>query len=148
MIAPRKQPVLLYDGECALCASFVRFIIWIDRDARLHFGTLQGEAAQRYLKEQQVPADADSLVFIPDWNHPEARDWLLRTSGALATLHEIGGVWGSFYVLRHIPRFLRDSLYRVVAWLRYAFFGTTLRHPSRDPRWRRRFIDTWPTQGS
>ena len=138
---PSRQPVLLYDGECGLCNRVVRALLRADRAGRLHFAPLQSAPAQKYLHAQGLPvADFDSLVFVPDWNRPAEKNFLLRTDGALAAGAEVGGGWRVLAWLRYVPRFLRDPLYKLVARTRYALFGEYRPAPLPNPEWGKRFL--------
>jgi predicted DCC family thiol-disulfide oxidoreductase YuxK len=136
-----RQPVLLYDGGCGLCNRLVRALLRADRTGRLHYAPLQSEPAQAYLRGQGLPVrDFDSLVFVPDWNHPAAGAPLLRTSGALAACAEVGGAWRAVAWLRVLPAWLRDPFYKLMARSRYALFGAYRPSPLPEPEWEKRFL--------
>jgi predicted DCC family thiol-disulfide oxidoreductase YuxK len=136
-----RMPVLLYDGECGLCNGVVRFMIRHDRRGRLHFAPLQSSPAQAYLGAQGLPtADFASLVFVQDWKDQRKGGYLVRTDGALAALAELDGAWRHAALLRVIPRFLRDPVYKLIAKVRYAIFGEYKRKPLPDPSWEKRFL--------
>jgi len=142
-----RRPVLLYDGTCGLCNAVVRFLIREDSVARLRFAPLQSAPAQAYLRAQGLPTkDFDSLVLVPDWEHPAQGRPLLRTGGVLAALDELGGVWRVLSWLRALPAALRDPLYKVVARTRYALFGEYRPTPLPEPAWAARFLEPEPKQ--
>lgn len=135
------RPVLLYDGECGLCNRVVRSLLKADGGGKLNFAPLQSEPAQNYLRSHGLPVrDFDSMVFVPDWNRPELNEYQLRTDGALAACAIVGGGWGKLASLRILPRWLRDSVYKVVAKTRYALFGVYRPTPLPDPEWKKRFL--------
>jgi len=137
----QRLPVLLYDGECGLCNWVVRFLLRRDRGARLHFAPLQSAPAQEYLKSKGLPeSDFGSLVFVPDWKNPALGAPMLRTTGALAALAELGGAWRVVSWLRALPAFMRDPFYVVVSRTRYALFGKYKPAPLPDPAWEKRFL--------
>ena len=137
-----RRPVLLYDGECGLCNWVVRRMLAADRAGRLHYGALQGESAQAYLKARGLPTtDFDSLVFVPDWDRPAAHQPLLRTDGALAAARVVGGGWRWIVWLQILPRPLRDLGYKAIARSRYTLFGKYRPRPLANPEWASRFLD-------
>lgn len=141
MSANSPRPVLLYDGQCGLCNWTVRRLLATDPAGRLHYAPLQSEPAQAYLRSQGLPtADFNSLVFVPDWNHPAPGGSLLRTDGALAAAAVVGGPWRLVTWLRVLPAWLRDPFYKLVARSRYALFGEYRPAPLPDPTWERRFL--------
>jgi predicted DCC family thiol-disulfide oxidoreductase YuxK len=136
-----SRPVLLYDGECGLCNRLVRSLLRTDQAGRLSYAPLQSAPAQAYLRSQGLPAtDFDSLVFVPDWDHPVAHDYRMRTDGALAACKVVGGKWGLLSGFRVLPRWLRDPFYKLVARTRYALFGAYRPTPLVKPEWGKRFI--------
>jgi len=135
------RPVLLYDGDCGLCNRLVRSLLRSDRSRKLSYAPLQSEPAQAYLHAQGLPlTDFDSLVFVPDWDHPRLHEYRLRTDGALAACKVVGGGWGLFSRLSILPRGLRDPVYKLVAKTRYALFGEFRGQPLRESEWKDRLL--------
>lgn len=138
---PPPQPVLLFDGECALCQRLVRRLLRADRAGRLRFAPLQGPAAQAYLRARGLPTrDFDSLVFVPDWSRPAAFAPWLRTDGILAAAETVGGGWRRIAGLRIVPAGLRDLFYRGIGRLRFALFGPARPGMLARPEWAERFL--------
>lgn len=139
--APLSGPVLFYDGECGLCNAAVRFLLQIDRHARLRFAPLQGSTAQGYLKAKGLPtADFDSMIFVSDWARRQELRPQFRTDAALSALATIGGGWSATGVFRVIPRALRDAAYQVIARFRYRLFGPYRPSPLPRADWAQRFL--------
>jgi predicted DCC family thiol-disulfide oxidoreductase YuxK len=126
------HPVLLYDGVCGLCNSTVRFVLRRDRAAIFRFAALQSPWAERVLAEHGARAsDLDTFYVVVD------EQLLARSDAVLFLLRQFGGIWPTIgWVLRLLPRFVRDWLYRIVARNRYRIFGRyeTCRLPGADER--------------
>jgi len=138
---PVADAVLFYDGECGLCHAAVRFLLRIDRRARLCFAPLQGSTAQTYLRSKGLPTeDFESMVFVREWARRTELAPEFRTDAALSALTVIGGGWGATRLLRVIPRPLRDTLYRLIARCRYRIFGPYRPSPLPRPEWAQRFL--------
>ena len=136
-----RRPVLLYDGECGLCAAVVRLLLREDAMGRLRFSPLQGAAAQAYLRARGLPtAEFDSLVFVPDWERPESLEPLLRSAGALAAADEPGGICRVLSWLRILPPTWTNAAYRGVARVRGIFGPPAGGAPADDPAWEKRFV--------
>lgn len=141
--APRGGPVLLFDGECGLCQRLVRVLLRLDRDGRLRFAPLQGDAARGYLRGHGLPTeDFDTLIFIPDWGARDRREFLVRTAGAIAALRAAGGGFAraAAGALALVPARMRDAGYRIVARWRYRLFGPWQPRPLERAEWSARFL--------
>jgi predicted DCC family thiol-disulfide oxidoreductase YuxK len=137
------RPVLLFDGECGLCNRVVRLLLRLDRHGRLRFASLQGPAAQEFLRAHGLPVeDFSTLVFVPDWILRAEKTFLLRTDGAIAALRACGSPGRLLAtMLAVVPRRLRDAGYKLVARTRYRIFGPWQACPLPRPEWAARFLE-------
>jgi predicted DCC family thiol-disulfide oxidoreductase YuxK len=138
--APRLAPgwpdnVILYDGVCVLCSSWVRFIIARDEACRFRFIELQ---------RPQGRALAEALGIDPD--DPETNAVILdgtayyKSDAALVAARHLRGMkW--VVILKLIPRRLRNWLYDRIARNRYTLFGRFDRCLRPTPDLAARFLD-------
>jgi len=124
------HPILFYDGHCALCQGAVQWVLKHDRKQRIHFAALQSNQAQSLLQLQTLP---DSLVL---WHQNRV---YVESDAALHLLQIMGGIWMLPSLLRFIPRFFRNPIYRFVARNRYRWFGRTETCMRMLPEYRGRF---------
>ncbi len=110
-------PILLYDGECGLCARSVRFLLSRDREGRLRYAALQGEVGRRLLSAVGIESDLSTMVLIEDGAG------YVRSTGMLRACQYLPAPWRWATWLLIVPRPLRDWCYRVVARNRYRWFG-------------------------
>jgi predicted DCC family thiol-disulfide oxidoreductase YuxK len=80
------------------------------------------------------------MVFVRDEGSAGERAFV-RSTGALAALDAVGGVWRLVSWLRIVPAPLRDAVYRVVAANRYRWFGRFDACRLPPPAARDRFLD-------
>jgi predicted DCC family thiol-disulfide oxidoreductase YuxK len=124
---PTETPVLLYDGECGLCAGSVQFILRhepVPRRAALRFAPLQSELGRQVRTRHPELADVDSVV----WFEPPA---------GLAVLRHLGGLWGVLGALGWlVPRPLRDAVYRAIARRRFDLVAPACLLPTPEERGR------------
>lgn len=127
---PRTKPqgegtlVLLFDGECALCHGWVKFILPRDRHGKLRFAPLQGATAAGILsRHADSPAPLSTLVLVENAGRAGEERLFVKSDGALRALRELGGLWRTFAWLKVIPRPLRDAVYDFIARHRYRWFG-------------------------
>lgn len=112
------KPVIVFDGVCALCSRWVRFLLRFDARGRYRFAAMQGSHGRALLEAHGLdPDDPTSFLLLED-----GRAWT-DTEAILRVLTGLGGAWRLVRVLRWLPRGLRDRVYRVLARNRYRWFG-------------------------
>ncbi|MBU6366745.1 MAG: DUF393 domain-containing protein [Gemmatimonadetes bacterium] len=144
MTGPRTPPsVLLYDGDCGLCARSVQFVLRHERPARrgaLRFAPLDSPYGQALRARHPALAGVDSVVW-----HTPAPDGpgtvATHSEAVRAVLRHLGGAWGWMAVLLGVvPRPVRDTGYRLVARHRRRLFAPTCVIPAASDR--ARFLAT------
>lgn len=133
---PPQAGVIVFDGVCALCSRWVRFLLRFDREARYRFAAMQGEHGSALLRAHGLdPQDPLSFLLL------DAQGAWTDTDAILRVLTGLGGAWRLAGVLQAVPRRWRDGAYRVLARNRYRWFG---RHDAcllPDPQQAERFLD-------
>lgn len=110
--------VIVFDGVCALCSRWVRFLLRVDRQERYRFAAMQGTHGRVLLRQHGLdPDDPLSFLLLED-----GRAWT-DTDAIVRVLVGLGGPWRLAVVLRAAPRRLRDRAYRALARNRYRWFG-------------------------
>jgi predicted DCC family thiol-disulfide oxidoreductase YuxK len=145
--------IVFFDGVCNLCNGFVDFLVRHDRRQVLRFASLQGNTARKLLGPGAGEI-LSSVVFYQNesdnefgnkfGNQPGNESGNSPVSGSTTTeslaviqiLSQLGGAWRGLIILKLIPSFVRDPIYRFVARNRYRWFGKreTCRLPSPDER--------------
>jgi predicted DCC family thiol-disulfide oxidoreductase YuxK len=131
--------VIFYDGDCALCQGFVRFLLLCDRDgSRFVFSPLQGHLIAQLLDPGTRAALPDTLVLRA--TDGQVR---IRSEAVLGALDRLGGFWRLVGILgRIVPRGMRDKVYAWFARTRRKIFGGTHYHcPLVPAHLRDRFVD-------
>jgi predicted DCC family thiol-disulfide oxidoreductase YuxK len=108
------NPVIFYDGVCALCNSSVQFVIKRDRKKRFRYAALQSDYAQKVLGKE---VSFDSFVL---WHEGKL---YRKSTAAFKVLWLLGGFWTLGYVAIIVPSFIRNGVYDWVARNRYKWFG-------------------------
>lgn len=136
MTEDASGPLVLYDGDCALCNASVSFIVDRDREGAFRFASLQGTVGRAMLLEHALSTDAlDTLVLVEDGRAH------VRSTAALRIARRLRSPWSWLWVLALAPRWLRDPPYRFVARHRYRWFGKAHACRLPTPEVRRRFLD-------
>ncbi|WP_414611809.1 thiol-disulfide oxidoreductase DCC family protein [Stenotrophomonas muris] len=110
--------VIVFDGVCALCNRWVRFLLRFDRKGRYRFAAMQGQQGSAMLRAHGLdPQDPMSFLLL------DAQGTWTDTDAILRVLAGLGGGWRLSGVLKVLPRGLRDAAYRALARNRCRWFG-------------------------
>lgn len=116
--ADAGSAVIVFDGVCALCNRWVRFLLRFDRQRRYRFAAMQGAQGSALLRQHGLdPLDPASFLLL------DAHGAWTDTDAILRVLAGLGGVWRLSGALRVLPRAWRDAAYRMLARNRYRWFG-------------------------
>lgn len=128
------RSVLLYDGDCGLCAGSVQFVLRHEpaaARARLAFAPLQGTFGTRVRERFPELTGVDSVV----WYDPTGPAVRVRSAAALAATAHLGGLWAVMATLgRLVPRPLRDAVYDQIARRRFQIAAPACLLPSAEER--------------
>jgi predicted DCC family thiol-disulfide oxidoreductase YuxK len=115
------HPIIVFDAMCVLCSVHAAFVLRHDKIGRFRLASMQGEVgAALYRRFGIDPADPETLIVVEG-------DTALRNSDAvLAIWAGLDRPWNVLAMLRIVPRWLRDPVYRWVARHRYRLFGQRL----------------------
>lgn len=127
--------LVFYDGHCALCQFWVKFLLQRDRHDRFRFAALQSPLAVRHGIAPPEDADPDTIIVMKD------QMMLTDSTAAITLLATLGGIWSAFRILLLLPCALRDPVYRLIARYRYAWVGRTDHCFLPQPEWKHKFIE-------
>ena len=127
--------LVFYDGHCALCQFWVKFLVQRDRHDRFRFAALQSPLAQRNGISPPEDVAPDTVIVMKD------QIMLTESTAAITLLAALGGFWNLTRILLVIPCSLRDPLYRFIARHRYRWFGQTEACFLPRPEWKEKFLE-------
>jgi predicted DCC family thiol-disulfide oxidoreductase YuxK len=109
--------IILYDGVCIFCSSWVRFVAKRDVTKRFRFTPIQSDYGTRLAQRFGIdPNDPDTNAVI----HGGVS--YFKSDAALTVLSLLPG-WGWVRVLFSLPSALRNPVYNLIATNRYRIFG-------------------------
>ncbi len=130
------HPVILFDGVCNLCDSFVQFIIKRDKKGIFKFASLQSDVGQELLSESEInPNELSTVVMVYKNNY------YTHSRVPLEVVKRFGGLWPLLYGFVIVPSSLRNAIYNWVARNRYKWFGKKDACMMPTPDIRQRFLD-------
>ena len=114
----KRQPILLFDGECGFCNRTVQFFLARENARKsMRFAPLQSEegiALRRYFK---IDEKIDSLILI---KHHSA---YIKSCAALRLTRYMRWPWPLMMIFVIIPPFIRNIVYDFIARRRMRMFG-------------------------
>ncbi len=124
------SPIIFFDDVCAMCNGFVDLILRVDGRHRFLFAPLRGETARKLLPQLSEDPRDWLMIYVDESGIYEQSD------ASLQVYRRLGGPWRALSRARHIPRSMRNPVYRVIARNRYRWFGKrdTCRVPSAEEK--------------
>jgi len=112
----KASNIILFDGVCNLCEASVAFIIKHDSKKHFYFTAQSSNIGKKLWKEYKL-GDIDSIVFVSNGKA------YVHSDAALEISKNLDGFYKYLYVLRFIPKVLRDFIYKLISKYRYKIFG-------------------------
>ncbi len=115
---PENSNIILFDGICNLCNSYVNKTIKLDKKNKFKFATLQSEVGKKILRECLIdPSVTDSIILF------ENKTAYSKSTAVLKIAKLIGGLYSLAFAFIIIPPFIRNAVYDFIAKNRYKWFG-------------------------
>jgi predicted DCC family thiol-disulfide oxidoreductase YuxK len=115
---PDDHPIIIFDGHCALCSGYARFVLAHD-----HAGICRLLAAQSalgralYVHYGLDPYDFETNILIANGRA------YFKSEASIRILELLGPPWSLARVLRLVPMSIRDFVYSFIARNRLRLFG-------------------------
>ncbi|MDQ1185312.1 MULTISPECIES: DCC1-like thiol-disulfide oxidoreductase family protein [Agrobacterium] len=130
------KPLIIFDGECGFCSRDIDFVLRRDKQGLFRFTPAQSPLGAALMRHYGFRTDDyETSLLIENGVVHAYSDSVLRV------IELLGGMLGmTATVMRLVPRFLRDRVYRLVARNRMKIAGRrqTCRAPT--PQERERFL--------
>lgn len=112
-----QKPIIFFDGVCGMCNAFVDLILRVDKQHLFLFAPIQGETARKLLPPLSENPQQWSMFYLDERGLHDQSD------ASLEVYRRMGGLWWFPSLLRFVPRFIRNPIYRIIAHNRYRWFG-------------------------
>jgi predicted DCC family thiol-disulfide oxidoreductase YuxK len=132
--------VIVFDGVCALCNGWVRFLLRHDHKQRYRFAAMQGDSGRGLLAAHGLDPDDPSSFLLIEYDMGASPRISTNTDAMRRVLIGLGGAWRLAALFALLPRFMRNPLYRAVARNRYRWFGRRDTCMLPDPAQAHRFL--------
>jgi predicted DCC family thiol-disulfide oxidoreductase YuxK len=115
---PDDRPIIVFDGHCALCTGWARFVLKHDRTEKFRLLPAQSELGRAlYVHYGLDPEEYETNILIAD-----GRAWF-KSEGSIRMAEALGFPWSAARIFRVLPIRLRDGLYQCIARNRLRLFG-------------------------
>jgi predicted DCC family thiol-disulfide oxidoreductase YuxK len=132
---PDDRPIVVFDGYCAMCSGFARFVLRHDRRGVFRLAPAQSALGRAlYIHYGLDPLDYETNILIED-----GVAWF-KAEGSMRIAERLGFPWRLVTVLRVLPRAWREALYDLVARNRLRIFGRREVCYVSDPHYADRFL--------
>ncbi len=115
---PDDHPAIIFDGYCALCSGYARFVLAHDHAGKCRLLAAQSALGRAlYVHYGLDPYDFATNILIVDGRAS------FKSEASIRILELLGPPWSLARVLRLIPISVRDFVYVFVARNRLRLFG-------------------------
>lgn len=115
---PDDRPIIIFDGHCALCSGWARFVLRHDRRGVYRLLPAQTPLSRAlYVHYDLDPEEYETNILLAD-----GVAWF-RSEGSIRMAEGLGWPWSLARVLRVLPLWTRDRLYQSAARNRLRLFG-------------------------
>jgi predicted DCC family thiol-disulfide oxidoreductase YuxK len=129
------RPVIIFDGYCALCSGWARFVLRHDPHGHYRLLPAQSKLGHAlYVHYGLDPEDYETNILIEN-----GLAWF-KSEGSIRMAEGLGFPWSIAAAFRVLPRPVRDALYEFIARNRLKFFGKRDTCYVAPPDYRDRFL--------
>ncbi len=116
---PTGKKIILFDGVCNLCDSFVQYVIKRDKKDVFRFASQQSDIGQKILKYIGVdPQNPNSMIL-----YDPGVAYYTKSAAAVEIAKNLSGIGRLDILMRIFPNAFRDKIYDFVAKRRYDWYG-------------------------
>jgi predicted DCC family thiol-disulfide oxidoreductase YuxK len=113
-----SKNIVLYDDTCNLCNSSIHVLRNADNHKQIQFIPLNSVEGQLHALQLNLSETERNSVI-----HIKGNTYYTKSDAALSLLRQLKKYMMFYYLLRLIPKRLRNFLYDLVANNRYKWFG-------------------------
>jgi len=114
-----QKDLILFDGICNFCNSYINYVITHDQSDRFVFASLQSQIAAELAGKYNLDLqNQNSIIVIHN------QQILTRSDGIIYIARHLNTWWSwTAHGLTIVPQFIRNAVYTWFANRRYAWFG-------------------------
>ncbi|RED46111.1 thiol-disulfide oxidoreductase DCC family protein [Aestuariispira insulae] len=115
---PDGKPIIIFDGHCAFCSDWARFVLKHDREGRFRLLAAQTDLGRAlYVHYGLDPEHYETNILIEN-----GMGWF-KSEGSIRMAEGLGCPWSLAVIFRLLPLPARDWLYELIARNRFKLRG-------------------------
>ena len=115
---PDDKPIIVFDGMCAICSAWAKFVLRNDKKQQFRLLPAQTETGKALYDHYGLDhTDYETNLLIENGGV-----WV-KSEGTIRMFERLGLPWSLMTVARILPLRLRDWLYEILARNRLRWFG-------------------------
>ena len=133
---PDGKPIIIFDGHCAFCSDWARFVLNHDPEGRFRLMAAQSETGTALYKHYGLnPEQYETNILIEN-----GIGWF-KSEGSIRMAEGLGYPWSLALIFRILPRPVRDWIYELIARNRFRLRGKLDQCFMPSPEERDRFLE-------
>ncbi len=114
---PDDKPIIIFDGKCAMCSAFARFVLLRDR-GQFRFLAAQSDLGSALYRHYGLDStEYETNILIEDGVAK------FKSESSIRIFERLGFPWSLAAALRWLPISTRERIYECVARNRLRWFG-------------------------
>jgi predicted DCC family thiol-disulfide oxidoreductase YuxK len=115
---PDADPIIVFDGLCGFCSSWVRFVLKHDHAMRYRFIAAQSDLGRALYRHYGLDSDNFETNILIDSGHA-----YFKADGSIRMFIGMGAPWSWMGLLRLFPTSILDGVYDIIARNRLRLMG-------------------------
>ena len=113
----KNKLLILFDGLCPICNSFVRFVTKINHNKKIVFCSMESELGSKIINDLNLSHISDSIVVI------EKDAYYTNGQAIKKIVDKFTGIYSICKLIKLFPIFVIDFIYQIIAKNRYLIFN-------------------------
>ena len=115
---PEKNNIILFDGQCKLCNAWCNFILHYDKHYIFTLISMQSDNGQSFLIKNKYPTvQFETMLYV------ENNIIYEKSTAIIKIIKQLPYPIKMLFIIKYIPKFIRDFTYEQIARNRYKIFG-------------------------
>ena len=115
---PEKNKIILFDAQCNLCNAWCDFILRYDENNVFTLISMQSYNGQSFLIKNNYPTEQfETILYV------EKNIIYEKSTAFIEIIKQLPYPIKILFIIKYIPKFIRDFTYKKIALNRYKIFG-------------------------